>query len=138
MSNKVWISLVILVVGCFVSMLTSHYLGQKTESIVLQASDSLYSATMNSNADLTAFKEQTKGYNDAVLMDEESILALTEEKSEEMTQSLAVTLKIDAQKTTSELAEQPQCIEESLARYKVRNVQTTQRRINPQMLIIYY
>ncbi len=94
-SNKVWISLGILIVGYFISMVAGYYLGQKTESIVLQASDALFPATMNSNAALTAFKEQMKGYNDAVLMGEESIFTQTKEKSEEVKQNLTDIVKME-------------------------------------------
>lgn len=113
-AKKVWFSLGILVTGYFISMATGYYLGQRTESMVFEASKSLFPATMYSNAALTAFKEQIKGYKDAVLMGEESIFSQTREKSDEVKQNLEnivemnaidSAFKTDMKKTLATLAE---------------------------------
>ncbi|WP_231717115.1 methyl-accepting chemotaxis protein [Desulfosarcina ovata] len=95
-AKKVWFSLGILVAGYFISTATGYYLGQRTETMALEASNFLFPATMHSNTALTAFKEQIKGYNDAVLMGEESIFSQTCEKSDEVKQNLENIVKMDA------------------------------------------
>ena len=77
------------------------------------ASDALFPATMHSNTALNSFEKQIKGYNDAILMGEESIFTMTREKADEVRASLesviempdiSEPLKTDMQQTIKELA----------------------------------
>lgn len=87
-AKKVWISLGILVFGYFISMAIGFYLGLQIENRLQNASDNLFPASMMSSAALTAFDEQIKLYNDAVLMGEEAIFAETQKKADVVAKNL--------------------------------------------------
>ncbi|BBO71563.1 hypothetical protein DSCA_54930 [Desulfosarcina alkanivorans] len=87
-AKKVWISLGILVVGYFFSMAIGFHLGQETETRLHGVSDDLFPASMMGSAAVTAFDEQIKLYNDAVLMGESAIFSKTREKADEVAKNL--------------------------------------------------
>ncbi|NDY73738.1 hypothetical protein DO021_18540 [Desulfobacter hydrogenophilus] len=112
-AKKIWFSLGILIIGYLISMVAGFYLGLKIENKLIVASDALFPATMHSNTALNSFEKQIKGYNDAILMGEESIFAMTREKADEVRASLesviempdiSEPLKTDMQQTIKELA----------------------------------
>lgn len=70
-------------------------MGLTAETEILVASDSLFPATMHSNSALTAFEKQIKGYNDAILIGEESIFTMTHEKSDETRTNLEAIIKME-------------------------------------------
>lgn len=93
-AKKVWFSLGILIFGYLISMVAGYYLGLKTETKVMVAAETLFPATMHSNSAVNAFEKQIKGYNDAILMGEESIFKMTQEKSDEVRTSLESVIKM--------------------------------------------
>ncbi len=93
-AKKVWISLGILVVGYFLSMAIGFHLGQETETRLQGVSENLFPASMMSNAAVTAFDEQIKLYNDAVLMGESAIFEKTKQKADEVAKNLEAIVKI--------------------------------------------
>jgi methyl-accepting chemotaxis protein len=86
--KKIWICLGILIFGYFVSMVIGLYLGIETETRLQYASDDLFPASMMSIAAVTAFDEQVKLYNDAVLLGESSIFTKTQQKADEVAANL--------------------------------------------------
>lgn len=94
--KKVWFSLGVLIFGYLLSMVGGFYMGLTAETEILVASDSLFPATMHSNSALTAFEKQIKGYNDAILMGEESIFTMTQEKSDETRTNLEAIIKMES------------------------------------------
>nr|WP_320017155.1 HAMP domain-containing methyl-accepting chemotaxis protein [uncultured Desulfobacter sp.] len=112
-AKKIWFSLGILIIGYLISMVAGFYLGLKIENKLIVASDALFPATMHSNTAFNSFEKQIKGYNDAILMGEESIFTMTREKADEVRASLesviempdiSEPLKKDMQQTIKELA----------------------------------
>ena len=95
-AKKVWFCLGILIVGYLVSMVAGFYLGLKIEAQVMVTSDALFPATMHANSASTAFEKQIKGYNDAILMGEESIFTMTQEKFDEIRTHLDSIIKMPA------------------------------------------
>jgi methyl-accepting chemotaxis protein len=87
-AKKIWISFGILILGYFISTAIGFYLGLETETRLQSASDDLFPASMMGSAAVTAFDEQIKLYNDAVLMGESTIFAKTKEKADEVSKSL--------------------------------------------------
>ena len=87
-AKKIWLSLGILILGYMFSTLTGFYLGKKTEIKVMIASNALFPAAMLGNTAQNAFEKQIKGYNDAILMGEETIFSMTKEKADQVKASL--------------------------------------------------
>ncbi|MGD9161337.1 MAG: methyl-accepting chemotaxis protein [Desulfobacteraceae bacterium] len=111
--RKIWLSLSILILGYFVTMLVGFVLGQKNEVDLLSASESLFSASINSQSALAAFREEIKLYNDAVLMGDEEVLETAKNKSAELNKALtSITAFEDVN------AERKSEIEEILKQYK--------------------
>lgn len=67
-AKKIWISLIILVLGYFTSTLIGFVLGSKTEFRLSGVSTAMFPASQFSQQALTAFNEQIKLYNDAVML----------------------------------------------------------------------
>lgn len=100
-AKKIWITLGILIIGYFISTAIGFYLGLETEIRLQSASDNLFPASMMSSTAVTAFEEQIKLYNDAVLMGEASIFTTTQEKADTVSKALtgiATMPKVDSQK----------------------------------------
>ncbi len=94
-AKKIWFSLSILIFGYLISTAAGFYLGLKTETKVMVTSEALFPANMHSNSALTAFEKQIKGYTDAILMGEESIFTMTQEKSDEIRTHLETIIKME-------------------------------------------
>ncbi len=73
-AKKLWMSLSILIIAYFVSMLVGFVLGQKTETRLHDVSEYLFPATKLSQSALVAFEEQISLYSDAVMLGEETAI----------------------------------------------------------------
>lgn len=78
-SQKIWFSLSILVLGYLFSMVTGQFYGHKTESRILTVSDRLFPAAQISQTIEATFEEQIRLYNDAVLIGEISLVQEAED-----------------------------------------------------------
>lgn len=88
-SNKIWLSLSILILGYFLSMMYIYSFGRETEHRLSRVSKSVFPASRESQAALNAFKQQVKLYKDAVMMGDAQLLEKARETSETVTASLA-------------------------------------------------
>ena len=86
---KIWISLGILILGYFVTMLVGFILGQNNEEHLLFTSESLFPASISSQSALAAFREEIKLYNDTVLMGDTDALENARKKRSEINKALA-------------------------------------------------
>ncbi len=73
-TQKIWLSLSILIIGYFISMVFGFYLGRQTEMRLHRVSASLFPAARESHAALAAFRQQISQYYNAVLFGEESFI----------------------------------------------------------------
>ncbi|MFZ5570901.1 MAG: methyl-accepting chemotaxis protein [Thermodesulfobacteriota bacterium] len=87
-ANKIWLSLSILIIGYFASMVFGYLNGRKTEERLHAVSEVVFPATRLSQAALTSFDEQVKLYKDAVLMGDTAMLDTAGEQAKEVRQSL--------------------------------------------------
>ncbi len=87
-SRKVWVSISILIIGYLFSMLLGYFSGQKTEVRLQNVSDHNFPASMESQAALTAFNDQVKLYNNAVMIGDTDIVEDAKKKSNEVRKSL--------------------------------------------------
>ncbi|MBI5894978.1 MAG: methyl-accepting chemotaxis protein [Desulfobacterales bacterium] len=85
---KIWLSLSILILGYFATMIVGFILGQKTESRLYAASEALFPASVSSQAALAAYREQNKLFNDAVVMGDTEVLNSAQVKGEELAKAL--------------------------------------------------
>ncbi len=97
-AKKIWLSLLILIVGYFCSMVFGFYLGSQSELRLENVSQYLFPATMHSQAALAAFKEQIKLYNDAVILGDGEILKQAKIKSDEAKVSLQSIIELEGLK----------------------------------------
>ncbi len=67
-AKKIWISLAVLVLGYLISTLTGFVFGRHVENRLVNTSDALFPAAQQAQQALTAFNEQIKLYNDAVML----------------------------------------------------------------------
>lgn len=92
-SKKIWICLGILIIGYFTSNIFGFINGRKTNSSLMAVSDYVFPASRLSQKALTAFNEQAKGYQDAVITGDETLFETTRKKSLEVEEALkAITL----------------------------------------------
>jgi len=87
-AKKIWLSLSILVSGYLISMIVGFVLGQNTESRLRYVSEYLFPASKESRTALSAFNEQIRLYNNAVVTGEKSFTESAAEKSEEVQNAL--------------------------------------------------
>ncbi len=87
--TKIWVSLGILILGYFATMLVGFILGQKNESNLFSASDSLFPASMSSQIAISAFREEIKLYNDAVMLGDSDLIQNARDKSTELETALS-------------------------------------------------
>ncbi len=87
-SNKIWLSLSILIIGYFASMVFGYLNGKNTEGRLYTVSESVFPATRLSQTAQTAFDEQIKLYNDTVLMGDTTLLDAAREQAKEVHRSL--------------------------------------------------
>ncbi len=87
-ANKIWSSLSILIIGYFASMLFGYSNGKLTENRLFSVSESVFPATRYSQSALNSFGEQTKLFNDAVLIGDVNQLETAQSKAKEIQQAL--------------------------------------------------
>ena len=88
-ASKIWLSLSILIVGYFASMLFGYSNGQKTEYRLFSVSEAVFPASRFSQSALSYFDEQVKLYNDAVLMGDAGMLETAASKAKQVHDALA-------------------------------------------------
>ena len=81
-SKKIWVSLVVLLAGYFLSMSFGFIKGRDTEKRLETVSAYIFPASHKSQAALTAFKEQVAHYEDVYMIGDESLLEEAKAKSE--------------------------------------------------------
>lgn len=91
-AKKIWFSIIILIIGYFISMIFGFSRGVQTESLLLDVSNSLFPASQQSQAALTAFKEQIKFYENAVIIGDSSSIEAAQKKAIETTDNLQAIL----------------------------------------------
>ncbi len=86
--TKIWLSLSILIIGYFASMLVGFISGQKTEGRLFNASEALFPASISSQVALSGFHEEAKLFNDAVILGDEELLQTADKKGREVVRAL--------------------------------------------------
>jgi len=81
--KKIWVSLSILILGYFLSMVFGFITGKNAESSLFYVSECIFPASKHSQQALTAFDEQIKLYKDAVVLGEAEAVVSAEAKAEE-------------------------------------------------------
>ncbi|BBO81060.1 methyl-accepting chemotaxis protein [Desulfosarcina ovata subsp. sediminis] len=94
-AKKIWLGVSILIVGYLISMLFGFLLGRQSESQLVRVSQSSFPASQQSQAALTAFKEQVKLYNDAVMLGDSALIHAAGEKSAEVMAALDKIVSLD-------------------------------------------
>ena len=89
-AKKIWLSFSILVIGYSVSIFLGFRLGQQTELRLRNVSESLFTAATQSQVALTAFNEQIKSYNSAVLMEDEGLFESAQQEAGTVQQALHI------------------------------------------------
>lgn len=79
-SVKIWLSLGILVLGYFGSMMLGFFMGRQAEVRLLIISEYLFPAAKQSQLALVAFKEEIRLFNDVVVLGEESLIESAKRK----------------------------------------------------------
>jgi methyl-accepting chemotaxis protein len=92
-AKKIWFSIIILIIGYFISMIFGFSRGIQTESLLLDVSNSLFPASQQSQAALTAFKEQIKFYENVVILGDSSSIEIAKQKSIETRDNLQAILE---------------------------------------------
>jgi methyl-accepting chemotaxis protein len=86
--TKIWISLLILLLGYFGSMVFGFIGGHQTQTRLRDSSNYLFPVADKSKEALTAFDEQIRLYNDAVMLGGETLLVTAQEKSDKVVELL--------------------------------------------------
>ncbi|GAB6095884.1 hypothetical protein JCM14469_21370 [Desulfatiferula olefinivorans] len=86
--KKIWCSISILIIGYFVSMVFGLVNGSKTQNHLLHVSDYLFPAGQEARSALTAFNEQIKLYNDAVLLGDAEVIDTARERADQTEKAL--------------------------------------------------
>ncbi len=94
-AKKIWLGVSILIAGYLFSMVFGFLLGKQTESRLIVASQSAFPASQKSQAALTAFEEQIKLYNDAVMMGDTSLIESAKEKAGQVMGALSLIQALD-------------------------------------------
>jgi methyl-accepting chemotaxis protein len=89
-AKKIWLSISILILGYFISTLYGFLKGHSSETSLLEVSAYTFPSSQESQAALTAFKEQIKLYNDAVLLGDQALVKAGQEKSNEVQRNLSL------------------------------------------------
>ncbi len=87
-ANKIWLSLSILILGYFVSMVLGYVNGKNTEASLVHVSEYVFPATKLSQAAVTAFEEQIKLYKDAVMVGDTALVDTAGKQAQEVKKSL--------------------------------------------------
>ncbi|MFH2044543.1 MAG: methyl-accepting chemotaxis protein [Pseudomonadota bacterium] len=94
MSKKIWLSMSILVIGYFLTMVFGFGMGARMESRMLSVSDYLFPASNLAQEALTAFKDQVRLYNDGIMLGDSETIARAEKESELVQKDLGDILNI--------------------------------------------
>ena len=94
-TKKIWFSVSILVLGYLGSMIFGVLSGQRTETRLHTVSECFFPATGQSRVALTAFNEQVKLYNDAVMLGEVAMLETAQEKAQTARDALQEIVALD-------------------------------------------
>jgi methyl-accepting chemotaxis protein len=86
--KKIWCSISILIIGYFISMIFGLVNGSKTQNHLLHVSDYLFPASQEAKGALTAFNEQIKLYNDAVLLGDSEVITTARDKADQTEKAL--------------------------------------------------
>lgn len=87
-ANKIWLSLSILIIGYFASMIFGYSNGKQTENRLYNVSESVFPATRYSQTALNFFGEQIKLFNDAVLIGDTKLLETAQSKAKQIQEAL--------------------------------------------------
>ncbi len=88
-AKKIWFSISILILGYFFSMGFGFFKGRQAESRLYAVSEYLFPSAQDSQAALTAYKEQIKLYNDAILLGDTALVEAGQKKAGEIDRNLA-------------------------------------------------
>ncbi len=116
--KKIWCSISILILGYFISMAFGMINGSKTQDQLLMVSEYLFPASQDSKTALTAFNDQIKLYNDAVLMGDSEVIKTAQTKADEADKALSNILAMG--KVTEEDTARLNNIKERLKNYTTR------------------
>lgn len=106
-SQKIWFSLSILIIGYFFSMLFGYTNGKETEKRIFNVSEYRFSATQFSQGALTTFNEQLKFYKDAIITGDTVMLEDAQSKTNEVIDHLqSIEALNDLQKDFKQTARQ--------------------------------
>ncbi len=90
MSTKIWLSIGILVIGYFVSMVYGFVTGRQTEARLKLVSEYIFPAATNSQIAMTAFTEQISNYENVILFGDETKLQFAYERSREVREAIRI------------------------------------------------
>ncbi len=94
-AQKIGLSLMILIMGYFISTGVSFTLGQKTESRLYGISEYLFTASTQSKIALSVFEEQIKYYNDVIMVGNMgNYMELAQKKADEVQNALETILAL--------------------------------------------
>ncbi|MGE0086324.1 MAG: methyl-accepting chemotaxis protein [Desulfococcaceae bacterium] len=80
-AKKIWLSLSILIIGYFASMIFGFVQGRQTELRLHGVSDYMFPAAVQSQLALSAFNDQITGYEQSVILGDTDILEAAKQKS---------------------------------------------------------
>jgi methyl-accepting chemotaxis protein len=86
--QKIWGSISLLIIGYMITMVTGFILGKSTESALVDISDALFPAASQSQEALTAFNDEIRNFNDAIMFGDEDRLASALESGDEVLSAL--------------------------------------------------
>lgn len=86
--KKIWFSLGILIIGYFISMVLGFVLGLKTESRLINISNSLLPASNHSQTAKNVFKEQAALYMDSILLGDPNKIVTAQDEAKEVEKEL--------------------------------------------------
>ncbi|MBT8342648.1 MAG: response regulator [Desulfatitalea sp.] len=88
-SRKIWLSMSVLIIGYFFSMVLGFYLGFRMEQRLAGVSDQIFPLSQKSEFALTTFKEMARLYTDAVMIGDVALSDRAGVLSTELQQTLA-------------------------------------------------
>ena len=88
MAKKIWLSLSILIISYFISMVFGFILGRNTELRLININDHIFPASIQSRIALMAYNEQIRLYNDGIMMGDTDVIQLAGTKADDVLKSL--------------------------------------------------
>ncbi|MBU4011668.1 MAG: hypothetical protein KJ882_12980, partial [Proteobacteria bacterium] len=101
MSKKIWLSMSILVIGYFLTMVFGFGMGVRMETRMLSVSDYLFPASNLGQEALTAFKDQVRLYNDGIMLGDGETINRAGHEAENVQKALGGILNIPGVDETS-------------------------------------